>query len=51
MTSATLEVCGVDALDASVRFPGEPMRLRLEDRHPPRDELRPAGVGSLARIV
>ena len=51
MTSGTLEVCGMDALDASVRFPDESMRLRLEYRYPVRDELLPAGVGSLARIV
>ena len=41
----------MEALDRSVRFPGEPMRLRLEDRHLAQDELLPAGVGSGARIV
>lgn len=51
MTSGTLEVCGMHALGRSVRFPGEPMRLRLEDRYPARDELLPAGVGNGVRIV
>ena len=51
MTSGTLQVSGTDALDRPVRFPGEPMRLRLEGRFPAQDELPPAGVGSRARIV